>query len=532
MLLLLPVGFLLAVSIAILILQHNRRSQGLSWLVAALATILIWLYVLVMRWLPLQPVVLENVLPATELTQGITLTLAGGAWPYALAIVTSLAAVVLTSAAQLQNNARPWAWAGSMAVAAMGLLGVFSNTPLALILTWTALDIMELATILVSMEGNRFARNAVVAFSTRIMGTLVLIWAMVYSRSFGQALNLSDPLPQVGLYLLLAAGLRLGVLPLNMPYTSEIPLRRGLVTIIRMVTSATSLVLLGRLPAAAVPADWAPYLLIFAAMAAFYGAVMFLNAKDELTGRPFFLIALGGLAVGCVVRSYPQSSQAWGTALLISGSMLFLNSFRPKRAWVFTLIGAIGLIGLPFTPAASGWNGVVVLPFNIPDIVFTLAHALLVLGYLHQGLKPGPILPQSERWIEAAYLLGLILLAAADWVIAIFGWEGSFILGEWWASVISLVLVAGGYFGLSRFQTAVLSGLSHVNWLVVFSGHLTRQIEVFFTFNWLNRIVSVIYRLTQRIVYLLTETLEGEGGLLWVFVLLTLLITLIGAGGQ
>ncbi len=41
--------------------------------------------------------------------------------------------------------------------------------------------------------------------------------------------------PQAGLLLIVAAGLRLGVLPVHLPYNSESSLRRGLGTMLRLV---------------------------------------------------------------------------------------------------------------------------------------------------------------------------------------------------------------------------------------------------------------------------------------------------------
>jgi hypothetical protein len=50
--------------------------------------------------------------------------------------------------------------------------------------------------------------------------------------------------------------------------------------------------------------------------------------------------------------------------------------------------------------------------------------------------------------------------------------------------------------------------------------------------DWFYRILSVIYHILERLVSLLSRVLEGEGGLLWVLVLLLLLISsLVGGFG-
>jgi hypothetical protein len=49
-------------------------------------------------------------------------------------------------------------------------------------------------------------------------------------------------------YLLLAAGLRLGVLPLHLPYASEAAIRRGFGSALRLISAGSSLILLARIP--------------------------------------------------------------------------------------------------------------------------------------------------------------------------------------------------------------------------------------------------------------------------------------------
>ena len=73
-----------------------------------------------------------------------------------------------------------------------------------------------------------------------------------------------NPLRQsAGLYLVAAAGLRLGVFPLHLPYTSEATLRRGIGTSLRLVSAVSSLVLLAHIPAESLTSalnsvlDWA-----------------------------------------------------------------------------------------------------------------------------------------------------------------------------------------------------------------------------------------------------------------------------------
>jgi hypothetical protein len=85
------------------------------------------------------------------------------------------------------------------------------------------------------------------------------LWASMVSISAGTPMNFQDAPPQAGLYLLLAAGLRLGVLPLHLPYASEAAIRRGFGSALRLISAASSLILLARIPTTSVIFDIHPF---------------------------------------------------------------------------------------------------------------------------------------------------------------------------------------------------------------------------------------------------------------------------------
>ena len=59
--------------------------------------------------------------------------------PYA--IVIGALAMVLTASARFQHQSNPWAWAGNLALTAMGMLATLAASPRAFVLAWTAIDL-------------------------------------------------------------------------------------------------------------------------------------------------------------------------------------------------------------------------------------------------------------------------------------------------------------------------------------------------------------------------------------------------------
>ncbi len=530
MLVLLPVILLLFTALALLVLQQVRPGFGYAWLAAAGLSLATWGLLLAYHFRPVAPLVVTGWLPVQGLAPLFTFQVDAVSWPYAFALVGLLVAVILTAAARMQLRTGPIAWAGSLAITGAGLLAVLAGDLPTLVAAWTLIDIIELSVILLNGSEQGRPQQAVLAFAARVTGTLVAILAYLFSSSQNQPLTFTQMVPGAGLILLVAAGLRLGVVPLHLPYTQEVRMRRGLGTVMRLVAPASALPLLSRLPEWVAPPAWSVFLLVFSALAAVYGSAMWLTSRDELNARPYWLIALAGIAVACSLRGQPQAALAWGLALLLTGSIIFLYSARPRRFPAVLLLGAIGLSGMPFTPSAGGWNGLIVPPFNLLDIILIFTHSLLLLGFLRFALFERPVLSTSERWVQVMYPFGLFMLIVTQWLIGIFGWPGSLTAGIWWGPLISAGLAAAMLFGYRQFsRAAALAGRLDV--LALVGSRVGHALSALLRLDWLYRFLWLIYGLVQNLVGFVTTILEGAGGLLWALLLLVLLASLLISGG-
>ncbi len=529
MLLILPVVVLLISSLAILVLQFTRRGLGYAWLLAVLSSLAVWGLILWYHWRSAAPVLVVGWQPINQAVGEVRFAFDSISWPYAFGLAGLTVAAILTASARLQARSNPYAWAAMLALAAVGILGSLAATPLALLITWTAIDLAELAVMLFSVSDGRLNQQAVVAFSARVLGSLMVVFAMLYSRANGVTLTLENLTPGTGFFLLLGAGLRLGVLPLHLPYPQEILARRGLGTMLRMVMAVTSLSLLGRISLLSLSNRLAGWLTAFIIFALLYTAVMWLTARSEIRGRPYWLIAFSGLAVVCVLNDQPQASVIWGSAALLSGGLIFLYSIRSKALLGLPVLGALGLSGLPFTPVSGGWEGLFRYPFNLLNLVVILVLALLVVGYLRHALAAADAPSDADRWVLLVYPLGLSWLVLTQWLIHVFGrpWPPQF--GNLWASLATLLLVLVGIFLIVRGQMTSLT--ARMGWLAAILARVRRPLESFFRLEWVYRLLWVVYRIAQWLVKFLTGLLEGEGGILWVLLLLALLISVIQTGG-
>ncbi len=500
-------------------LRVSQSSTKYSWLTSTIGALLAWLSILAWQFDLPRRLAPSLWAPTSLFNTSPDLLAEPYAWLYAISLAALAAAVVLTSPARLSTSVNPAAWAGTLALVGLGLLAILADNPLTLVLGWTAIDLTEFFNTLRASDSPSLSERTVISFSIRAAGTWVALWASVISAANNQTFLFENASPQTGIFLLLAAGLRLGVLPLHLTYRSEPVLRRGFGTVLRLMTAATSLIVLARLPASALDAGTrGPILLILVGLAGLYGGWRWLVASDELSGRPFWIIGMSALSLAATLRGNPTGSAAWGAALVLFGGISFLYSSRTR--WITRLLAGFGilLLALPFSLTASSWGGSFPWPWLFWPI-FLVAHLMLVAGYLRHLFQPGETLfEELPVWARTAYPAGLGLLVLTALLAGAWGWPGARQVGAWPVAVLLIFLGSLAGFATWRFRRfapvekpaqAPGPGSGLGNWTV-------RLVGVF----WL------VYRQLGSLLSLVANLLEGNGGLLWTLLLLVLFITL------
>jgi hypothetical protein len=515
MLILITVILLFATALALLILQVVRPQFRFAWLAAVGATFVAWMSVLL--WRPLLPlsIVLHSWEPADLFRSAPMLLADQFSWLYALSLVTLALATLLTATVR-EGFPNPTALAVSLAVCGLGLLAVTAGNPLSLVLVWAALDLVELATMLRSVSGPLATQRVVTAFSVHAAAIILLLLAQVTSGGGSKALDFSSITPQAGILLLAAAGLRLGVLPVNLPYLSQSSLRRGVGTSVRLVSASASLVLLSRIPTASLPSLLTLLILVLSALAGLYSGWMWLRAPDELAGRPFWIIGLASLAIFAGLRGNPVGAAAWGVALILAGAAIFLSSIQ--QVWLNRLlfVGAWSISSLPFSLTATGWNGSaggldLVLP------LFIAAQAFMIAGFVRHALRPSSRVPLESHpiWARSVYPAGIGLLILVQFLLGFLGWDGAFQIGVLPAAIAAALLTLGLLWAVPRL--AILNPVP-AHWL---RPATVSRLDQFF------QIIAGTYRWLAGVSRTLSETLEGEAGLMWTLLFLILFVVMI-----
>ena len=517
-LLFISIAFLFA--IILLIIRLWRPGFGYSWVITAFGALIVWTLILVSR-INLPQAITLSIWSLPGLSSPSTvLVLDSISWPYAFTTGTLLLAVVLTDIVRAQEP--DWsAWTASLTLTALGLIAVLAGNPLTMILAWAALDFAELLVIFWHVHSSEGRRRIGLVFSAKITSLFLVLWAWIYAGQFG-AISAFDDLPnRAALYLLLAAWIRVGVVPINLPQIQEQPVQRGLGTLLRLISAAAGLVLLARISRLGVIGWQEPYLLALAGIAALYGGISWLYSRDETAGQVYWVIGIAALAMASAVRGEEAASMAWGLTGLLSGGLLFIYSIRSR---FFVILPALGLLQASSLPLTQAWNGVALYgtPLSVLHLLFLISSALLLAGYYFRWEESRTEKSDVERWILVIYVWGLVFIPLAQLLLALWG---NFVNGTWVTPIELATLLPGvGACGLA----AVLVLLQKRGFGL--PGRGVRVIDSLFSLTWFYRLVGQAYFLVGRGVALITLVLEGEGGILWALLWLILLFALVAQG--
>lgn len=505
--------FLVLTALTLMILRIAVPGFRYYWLFAVGGTLIAWISALVWQFQLPVSLQLSTWQPAILFSQSPTFIADQISWAFVISLITLCLAVILTAVVRPQFPT-PINWVGTLILTSLGVLALVAGNPLTLLLIWAAIDLAELVVQIWFVEDPKLSERVVISFASRVAGILVLLWADMVGATSGQISDFRAATPQAGLYLLIAAGLRIGVLPLHLPFSSESALRRGFGTMLRMVSAASSLILLARIPPGSIYSPITPYLLMLVSFAAVYGGWMWLRSPDELTGRPFWLIGMGSLVVAAALRSNPVAAAAWSCALILAGSALFLFSEQNKWLTRSLYAGAFGISGLPFSLTASGWvSGGTGFWLAFPFLL--LSHAMLIAGYVRHSQRTIIRSTNEDQpiWAKNVYPIGIMLLLLLTILLGLFGWDGSLQFGNWFAGLIAFILAVGLLWLTPRARI-----LNPVR------AHWVRPTNPSWL-DWLYQGLWGLYRRLGRLSNAFIGLLEGESGIMWTLLFLVLFIT-------
>jgi len=516
MLVLFPSIILAITALVLIILYRFRPGFRYAWLIAVTGAALAWIVLLISHTVIPISFTLFTWRPAELFPSPISFIADQHAWIYSLCLAGLAIAVLLTTAVHEYFPNSLW-WAGMLWVTGIGILAVSAANPLTLILIWTLIDFIEFGIFTQSSSGSLPNRKIVIAFLVRTAGTLSLLWAGIASLSQGIRLDFSSLTGQAAVFWVIAVGLRLCSFFFQLPVAADSAVQNGFSSTLRLVSAASGLILLARLPMDVSSSPVAPLLLILAALVALYCGWKWFRSSDGLAGTSYWILGLSALAGSAAMRGNPFGATAWGSMMILSGGALFLNSVRNNWTDRALLINCWGLGTLPFSLGAVVWLSTIWFQITLPLLI--ISQALLVAGYIIKTMNPaGKTSDQAlPAWTRMLYPAGLGFLICLQIILGIWGWEGAMQFGLIPAGLAAGILAIGITVTASRLQRF---NLIPVVWIKTMSAWYKGFAQGF----------SGLYRFLDRLNLTVTEVLEGDGGVMWTLLFLVLFVSLMAQG--
>lgn len=530
MLVLLPVIILLISGLALLILGRTRTTIGSLWMIASLLAVAEWVLLVVLRFRVPLTVQIPNWFTIGEITNVLRFSITSSNWLILFSIITLLVCVIFTDAVRLQSTGSLISISGPFLLTGTVLISVLSSTPLSFILTWTILDIVELCILTTISRDEVIFNKAIISFVVRIIGTLLVVSAMVFSVQTGN-LEINQASGIVYLLYFIGAGLRSGALPLHLPFSKDEPVRRSIGTILRFASPISAIALVAQLPSTSSLSGWLLFIFIMAVVLSFYGAAMWLTSRDELIGRQYWILAFFGMAGICGLAGQSAAVNTLGMVMVVTGGFIFTQSKKIGLWNPITLLLLINLFGIPFTPGSAIWMNAKPFPWVMGTLIMLINLVLIIAGLVKFVRIKDNSIQKEEKWIQTFYIAGLIITVISTWMPLIWDRSGFTLYKGWPWSAVLIMLSVLWIAGSKLLQTHPISESSPTGFSLLMirrSGFVLRKI---FDLEWLMRIGGSVYALAGRLIHFINTVLEGEGGILWAFLFLALLASLLSTAG-
>lgn len=529
-------GLLIIAAFIIVIIQRNKSRVGAAWIIALIASSSAWLVLFLLRlFLPLSLELLRW--SPAELFQGtLGLNLDYFSWPYAIAVMTLCVASISTQTTLISIKESTPKWLASLILTALTLISLASSNALTLAMTWSIIDLTEFFYEIRSSSPYRKQGHLMGVFVVRILSTFTLVFATSVAWQVQPNFDLNQIPSSSGIFFLLAAGLRLGVLPIHIPFIVSDDESQQTAFAFRLAPVASALTLIAHLPKDFLTINPTLFIIIqvLNLIAMLYASMMWVSKKTDIEAQPYWIVALSAFALQCALNGEAANSRVWGLALLLSGGLLFAFNPPIRRIRFIPALGLIGLVGLPYTLLASGWQSVLGQNLSFMSVIVLISHSLLVLGYLRYVVEASGAVTGLEKHARVTFPLGLIIIFQTIVILGLIAWPGVLTLGVWWAGLVSLVItglviLVLKIMGVQNLRADLPAKLPYYRIIAP----VIRFLSAFFSLKWFYSALSWLYRRVLRFESFGSQIIEGDGGVLWslVFLLIIFLIFVSKAGG-
>ncbi len=498
-----------------------------NWVLAFVSSLAVYLLILIMPIRFTDGIQFTNWTPFTSQSFVFGVIFDRTSWLLLYSLAALLFGVLWVSFAYSPYLLKREYWSVALFTGGLAAFAFSANNILTFILVWILFDLLGYFILKRRNDvvDEQIIQTSFMPVGVSLAGTMLLIVALIFDPGASSAFG-SSQLSNVSVILLLTAVVvkSLSIIGQEVPVRESIDqyFSEGLYRIALVISS---LVILLRVDFSGLdPAIVTGVSVLISIMMLYNSARWFftddLKRNNKYVIRFFLLTALL-----LIVRSDRLAAIHWMAIFLINYGMIFLGqcTFR-RKIWLLVLC-LLAASALPFTPFAPAWHFLAAsTPFGI---VVVLSFAMVVGGIIRIAKEREEISDEPNRWLNFFGVIGIFILFATQWLYSLKVPADSIDWSTWWAPAFALGLGTIGFLVFSiAGKRIALQGQKQGSKAHVITHKSLRFLEL----GWMIKIGRFLENVLNAIVRFITSLLEGEAGLLWSLLALTLLITIIQAG--
>ncbi|HEY42486.1 MAG TPA: hypothetical protein G4O11_00700 [Anaerolineae bacterium] len=501
----------------LLISLFRNRPERILWPITSGTSLLTWVVSLLLVTNIPDEISLSVWKPTALFASRLELQLDAVGWFFIYGTSTLLVSVAFTQAAQ-SGTTTPFFRAFMLSYPAIAMIAMLSGNLLTVAMSWALVDILTLVFLLRIQKDRKSTPLLFIRIAIDGGGILLVLMAALLNGAEGGTSSLSTPMASstAAIFLVLAALLRLGLLPPHISIRPMMILDRSLGTLLRLLPPVTALSVLARMLNVGVPMETLLWLRLAGGLGVIVGGLRWAFHMDRDAARPYLVLGVSGLGVlvaGLTQEIGGAPITAAGGVLLLSGAVLFLTQvFAPThRVWLG--LAAVFLAGMPGTPTGVISSALAAGVLDNASVVVTILGVigliLLATGGLRHIFLPPTSWPTGESLVRVVYGLGLMLPILVGIGLGI-RMPGSVSLQASIVFIISLIVSIITILLLRRFPQDRV--------------HRWGRVLAWLDPNPIYRILWQLGQVLMNLFRVIGELLEGEGAMLWMMVILLIVI--------
>jgi len=500
-------------------LQYRGIRRAYIWTLITAGSIIVWILLFSIQPGQINPITVSEWFRVGSNSVNLVFELTNHNWILAIAVSSMVVMYLLTAIARLEAGQDLFRWMFISLLLCVFLLSILSSNLWTLLIAWTAMDILYLAFYLVVFRGEStsdLVKNTIFRF----VGSGFLVWMTAFYSKPDINLSLSNIPSDAAIFLYIAVFLHSGTIPFQEKVTGENLEGNNLIGFAyEIIQFSSSLFLIKFLPDFNLGIITLVILRVLASFFILVFSYRWIVEMDQPLSHEYAELSILSISVLLVLNNAQASIGFWLAFFVMGWLFQLFHTHKSRTLSVFIILFFIFISNMPFALFTPGIRGFPFLELSMKIIPIFIGHLFLLIGLFRKISESRFEFESLETWYQVIYAAG-ILFPLITIAVIVFRNLGSLLeeIKFWWVGLAGMIIfILGNYlFRRGNFGTDYAKK--------------SKGFENNLKLDWIYRIATFVEQRIQNLVLGFSKLLEGDGGIIWSFVLIILLISIFQIG--